>query len=58
MVSMSDNFERSAWHYYNHAMLPTCAPHETVDTSPVYTGEVYKYAGGGATIACPLDFRF
>lgn len=30
------------WKYYNNAMIPTCAPHEEPDTTPVYNGEIWK----------------
>lgn len=25
----------SEWKYYNHALIPTCAPHETPDFSAI-----------------------
>ncbi len=33
------------WRYYNHAMIPTTAPHETPDTHPIESGAIWK-AGG------------
>ena len=33
------------WKYYNHAMIPTTAPHEMPDTSLIESGAIWK-AGG------------
>ena len=30
------------WRYYNHAMLPIAAPHETPDLTPINDGSVWK----------------
>ena len=30
------------WHYYNHALLPDCAPHEKVDTEVLQTKTFWK----------------
>ena len=30
------------WKYYNHALLPATAPHETVNTAPVDDGSIWK----------------
>lgn len=30
------------WKYYNHAMIPTVAPHEEVDLEPVASGNIWK----------------
>lgn len=35
------------WKYYNHAMIPTTAPHENVLLDPVERGKCLKYRGGG-----------
>ena len=32
------------WKYYNHAAIPTTAPHENVDTTPVANGDIWKEA--------------
>ena len=32
----------SDWRYYNHAALPTTAPHEVPDTSVIESGEIWK----------------
>ncbi len=37
------------WNYYNHAMLPNCAPHEIVDTTPLKVKGFWKSCGGGGT---------
>lgn len=34
-----------SWKYYNHAMIPNCAPHEVPDMKPVEDGSVWR--GGG-----------
>ena len=34
------------WKYYNHAAIPTCAPHEIPDMSPVLNGDIWKIDGG------------
>ena len=31
------------WRYYNHAMIPTCAPHEEADLSVVESGEIWNH---------------
>lgn len=46
------------WRYYNHAMLPTTAPHQEVDIGAVEDGSVWKLAGGGEAPAGTLDLRF
>lgn len=33
----------NGWQLYNHAMIPTVAPHENVDLAPVKSGEIWKY---------------
>ncbi len=30
------------WKYYNHAIIPDCAPHEDVDTSALTEGKIWK----------------
>ena len=30
------------WKYYNHAAIPTTAPHENVDATPVTNGDIWK----------------
>lgn len=30
------------WQYYNHAMIPSTAPHEMPDLSPLISGEIWK----------------
>ena len=32
----------SGWRYYNHALIPTCAPHETPDTSALDDKTLWK----------------
>ena len=33
------------WKYYNHATIPTTAPHEIPDLRAVENGDVWKIAG-------------
>ena len=33
------------WKYYNHAAIPTTAPHEEVDLSPINNGSIWKMPG-------------
>lgn len=39
--------EIDGWKYYNHAAIPTTAPHEEPDLLPVKNGQVWKIGGGG-----------
>ena len=34
------------WKYYNHAAIPTTAPHEMPDLRAVEKGDVWKIGGG------------
>ena len=34
------------WKYYNHAAIPTCAPHEVPDLAPVMDGIIWKDCDG------------
>lgn len=34
------------WIYYNHAAVPTTAPNETPDISPITDGSIWKIRGG------------
>ena len=36
----------SGWRYYNHAMLPSAAPHELPELRPLKDGSVWKLSGG------------
>ncbi len=38
------------WQYYNHAAVPSCAPHEIPNLAPVSDGSIWKLensTGGG-----------
>lgn len=37
--------EIKGWRYYNHAAIPTCAPHEPVDTACLEDGSIWKLTG-------------
>lgn len=36
------------WTYYNHAMVPTCAPHEVPDLMPIKDKSIWKSGGDSA----------
>lgn len=38
--------EIKGWKYYNHAAVPTCAPHEMPDLTPIKDGTIWKIGGG------------
>ena len=40
----------SGWRYYNHAMLPSAAPHELPELRPLKDGSVWKLSGGGTPL--------
>lgn len=37
----------NGWKYYNHALLPTMAPHKNVDTKLLQNGEIWQIQWGG-----------
>ncbi len=39
------------WRYYNHAIIPTTAPHERVDESPLKSGEIWRSPKGYPLLA-------
>ena len=45
------------WKYYNHAAIPTVAPHEPVNIQPVKNGTIWRM-GGGYSFAGSMDNRF
>lgn len=38
------------WKYYNHAAIPTTAPHEIPNISPITDGSIWKSGGGGTPL--------
>lgn len=30
------------WKYYNHAAIPTCAPHEEPNLEPLESGDIWR----------------
>lgn len=38
------------WKYYNHAAIPTCAPHEMPDLTPIENGAIWHNLGGGTPL--------
>lgn len=42
---------QTKWIYYNHALIPDIAPHETIEI-PKFD----KKSGGGISFACSMDF--
>lgn len=39
------------WQYYNHAAVPTTAPHETPDISSITNDNIWKIKGGTPLLA-------
>ena len=39
------------WKYYNHAVIPTTAPHENPNMAPVEDGSIWKIGGGRPLLA-------
>lgn len=44
------------WRYYNHAAIPTTAPHEEVDLAPINNGSVWKIPGHPLLARWTSDF--
>ncbi len=42
---VTTNGKIPGWKYYNHAAIPTCAPHETPDLTPIKDGSIWKMDG-------------
>lgn len=49
IITQSKN-EIKGWQYYNHAVIPTTAPHEEVNARPLDDGTIWKIKGGGTTL--------
>ena len=45
------------WKYYNHAVVPTCAPHEMPDLAPVRDGRIWSLGGGKLLYSSPAILR-
>lgn len=45
---MPENLE---WKYYNHAMIPTCPPHETPNLAPILDNSIWKTEEGTPLLA-------
>lgn len=41
---------KSSWRYYNHAILPNCAPHELVNGDDTKKKDFWKVHGGGIAV--------
>lgn len=41
----------NGWRYYNHAAIPTCAPHEIPDLNPINNGSIWNIDGGKVLLA-------
>ena len=41
-----DSAKTEQWKFYNGALIPTTAPHETVDTEMVFNNKLFKAKGG------------
>lgn len=47
------------WKYYNHALIPSIAPHEVPDLTPLKDGTIWKIGGGVPLLArWTTDFGF
>ena len=44
-----------SWKYYNHAMIPTTAPHEIPGLHPILDGSIWKRRRGAIG---QMDIRF
>lgn len=44
------------WKYYNHAAVPTCAPHEIPDLTPLEDGMIWKLGGHPLLVRWTTDF--
>lgn len=44
------------WRYYNHAAVPTTAPHEEVDLTPIRDGSIWKMDGNPLFARWTTDF--
>ena len=42
--------QKEGWKYYNHAMVPTTAPHELPDTRPIENGKIWENRGGNTPL--------
>ena len=42
---MAEYNQIPGWKYYNHAAIPTCAPHEVPDLTPVKDGRIWHIEG-------------
>lgn len=40
----------NGWRYYNHAMIPMCAPHECTEEAPLRNGAIWTMATGGTPL--------
>ena len=48
--------DECGWKYYNHAAIPTCAPHEEPDITPIEDGSIWKMAGRPLMARWTTDF--
>lgn len=46
----------NGWIYYNHGAVPTCAPHEEADTTPIESGEIWNMKGHPLLARWTTDF--
>jgi len=44
------------WKYYNHAAIPTTAPHDEPSMIPVSDGSIWEI-GGGYSVISKMDYR-
>lgn len=48
--------EINGWRYYNHAAIPTCAPHEKPNMEPIENGDIWKMEGKPLLARWTTDF--
>ena len=48
--------ENSGWRYYNHAIIPNCAPHEKVDTTLIDNEKIWDISKKALLVRYTTDF--
>lgn len=47
---MNEKIDIPGWKYYNHGVIPTCAPHEQPDLAPIKDGSIWNVRGRGMPV--------
>jgi hypothetical protein len=50
--------EIDGWKYYNHAAIPTCAPHEEPNLEPIINGAIWRIGGHPLMARWTSDWNF